>query len=336
MADIAMKGYQLVIGRPDGFFSNVFSVIGALEWCTARGLIPAVRFDSGPYLEPTKGPNWREYFFGRLSDVDPMLLPIESHNELFDLAIFFAFHNITRRLAAADLIRRHIVIRPEVKEGLDQFWLDEIGSRFAIGLHLRGTDKFIEHAPPDLEPAFAQIEQAARGRSNWRLFVATDEIRLLQQVRERFGTQMVCRNVLRSEDGQPLHRSISPSEWKLGPNSNRPFAAMVRRPAYQIGLEALQDALLLCRCNVFFGSSSCLSYFVGAFNPGLPWIHIDRSLPPWTEERQTKDDLIRKLRETASEQAKEIEALKTVAVDNPGPSHGLLRLLGRGRLRIRS
>jgi hypothetical protein len=305
-----MERYQLVLSRNAGFFSNVFSVIGALEWCAQKGLVPAVRFDSGAYHDSTKGPNWWEYFFDRLSDIDPMLLPVESRNELIESATFFTRRIVARRQTAADLIRRHIVIRPEAKEGLDRFWSEEIGSGFSIGLHLRGTDKFLEQAPPDLESAFAQIEQVALARSNWRLFVATDELRLLQQVQERFGNRMVCRDVLRSEDGQPLHTSISPDAWKRGPNSKKPYAAMVRRPGFQLGLEALQDAILLSRCNVFFGSSSCLSYFVGAFNEGLPWIHVDRKLPPWAEERQAKDDLIRELRQTASEQAKEIEAFK--------------------------
>jgi hypothetical protein len=302
--------YQLVLGRQAGFFSNVFSVIGALEWCDPRGLVPAVRFDSGPYLDPSRGQNWWEYFFARLSDVDPMVLPVRAHDELLERATFFAFYNVARRQAAADVIRRHIVIRQHVTQGLDAFWAEQMGNRFAIGLHLRGTDKFLERARPALEPVFAQIEQVVRGRTDWRLFVATDDLDLLAQARERFGTQLVCRDALRSNDGQPLHLPISPEAWKLGPNRERPFAHIVHRPGLQIGLEALQDALLLARSDVFFGSSSCLSYFVGAFNPELPWIHIDRSLPPWTEEREEKDALIRTLRESESAQAKEIAALK--------------------------
>jgi hypothetical protein len=80
--------------------------------------------------------------------------------------------------------------------------------------------------------------------------------------------------------------------------------------AYRIGLEAMQDALLLARVNIFFGTHSNLSYFVGALNPGLPWIHTNRSVPPWTEERQEYEAVIQALRDTTSRQAREIAALK--------------------------
>jgi hypothetical protein len=135
--------YQLVLGRNAGFFSNVFSAIGALEWCAQKELVPAIRFDSGAYLEPAKGPNWWEYFFERVSPIDPMLLAVESYAELTELAIFFSKRIVARRKVAANLIRRHLVIRPEVKEGLDEFWGDAMSGRFVIGLHLRGTDKFL-------------------------------------------------------------------------------------------------------------------------------------------------------------------------------------------------
>jgi len=37
--------YQIVLGREVGLFSNVFSAIGALEWCAQNEMVPAVRFD---------------------------------------------------------------------------------------------------------------------------------------------------------------------------------------------------------------------------------------------------------------------------------------------------
>jgi hypothetical protein len=282
--------YQIVLGREVGLFSNVFSAIGALEWCAQNEMVPAVRFDRGAYFDPVRGPNWWEYFFERVSDIDPMLLPVHSIAELTELSISFAMRIILRRRAAANLIRKHIVIRPEMVRGVDEYWGDVLGGRFVVGLHLRGTDKFLEHPPPDLDLVFRQIEQVTAGRPepSWRLFVATDDARLLEPVKTWFGDHAIFRDVLRSENGHALHTAVPVDAWERGPHGGEPFPAMVRRPAFQIGLEAIQDALLLSRSNVFFGSSSCLSYFVAAYNSDLPWLHVDKSDPPWK-----RDDLIR-------------------------------------------
>jgi hypothetical protein len=273
--------YQTVLGRDAGFFSNVFSAIGALEWCAQKELAPAIRFNCGAYLDPARGPNWWEYFFERVSDIDPMLLPVGSLAELTELSTFFAkrfaLRVVTQRHAAADIIRGHIVIRPEITGGLDEYWGDVLGDRFVVGLHLRGTDKFLERPPPDLSSVFRQIEKVTAGRpeSSWRLFVATDEVRLLERVRTWFGGHAIFRDALRSENGHALHAAIPVDAWERGPYGGQPIPPVVWRPAFRIGLEAIQDALLLSRSDIFFGSSSNLSYFVGAFNPALPWLHID-------------------------------------------------------------
>ena len=89
--------YQTVLGREVGLFSNVFSAIGALEWCAQNEMVPAVRFDRGAYLDPVRGPNWWEYFFERVSDIDPMLLPVGSIAELTELSTSFAMRIILRR-----------------------------------------------------------------------------------------------------------------------------------------------------------------------------------------------------------------------------------------------
>jgi hypothetical protein len=50
--------YRLVLSRNANIFSNLFSVLGVVDWCEANDARPAVRFDSGPQLDPERGPNW--------------------------------------------------------------------------------------------------------------------------------------------------------------------------------------------------------------------------------------------------------------------------------------
>jgi hypothetical protein len=100
------------------FLCQIEKHLGRAE--KGRDEIPAVRFERGAYFDPVRGPNWWEYFFERVSDIDPMLFPVHSIAELTELSTSFAMRIILRRRAAANLIRKHIVIRPEMVRGVDE------------------------------------------------------------------------------------------------------------------------------------------------------------------------------------------------------------------------
>lgn len=268
---------QILIARDDGLFSNVYSVLGALDWCAEHGKKLAVRFDSGPYLDPTYGPNWWEYFFERLTEVNPMDLSLGPRPELLAFSAEMATRVIRNRPVAADLIRKHLVIKPHVTRGLDEFWAKSIGERFAIGLHLRGTDKFQEYPRPSLTSVFQTVERLTRGRapSSWRVFLATDDAAYLAEASAHFGEHLVFQRVIRSEGGHALHRPVDRDDWSRGPHGNRPYPAMVTQPSHQIGLEAIRDALLLSRSDVLLAAESNLSYFAAAYCPTVLAIQTD-------------------------------------------------------------
>ena len=56
-------GFKIAKARDAGLFSNFATVIGLLHETECEGLSPVVNFDQGPYLDPSIGPNWWEYFF---------------------------------------------------------------------------------------------------------------------------------------------------------------------------------------------------------------------------------------------------------------------------------
>jgi len=320
--------YQILIARGDGLFSNVYSVLGALDWCHEQGKQLAVRFDSGPYLEPSRGPNWWEYFFERLSDVDPMQLYVGSRREgLTAFSVAMAGRVIQDRRRASALIAKNLIIRPEVCRGLDEFWKGGIGDRFAIGLHLRGTDKFLEYSRPPVDSIFADVDKLTRGRapSTWRLFLATDDASYLRTTMDRFGDQVVFLDSTRSSNAHGLHRQVSRSEWNSGPLSNMPYPDMVEQPPYRIGFEAIRDALLLARCDVLFAAQSNLSFFAAAYNPALVCIQTEVNASP----TQVRSNLQKRIEDLAAEQQR-TEGL----LSSEGPARFVRRLRRSIRKRL--
>jgi hypothetical protein len=330
--------YQLTLARDDGLFTNLYTVLGALDWCKENGSVPAIRFDSGPYLDAERGPNWWEYFFERVSDVDPMSLPIESREHLLAFSFELASRVILQRDIAGDLICRHIRIRPEVQKGLDSFWKEHLRDRFVVGVHLRGTDKFLEQGRVNLEDVFGHIEHLIRDRpvDSWCVFVATDEADCLRRVKEHFGDQVVYQDTVRSESGHALHKAVPREAWEEE-YGDRPLPQMVKQPPYRIGLEAIRDALLLARCDVFLGSQSSLSYFVAAYNPKIPWMHVDRSIGAiWSgafPELRAKEAVIENLREVVQERGRLINKLHQAAEEQRVITQSLQQVAEeRGRL----
>src|SRR5262249_22393065 len=121
---------------------------------------------------------------------------------------------------------------------------------------------------------------------------------------------------LRSESGHALHKAVPRDAWARE-YGDRPFPPMVKQPPYRMGLEAIRDALLLARCDVFLGSQSSLSYFVAAYNPQIPWMHVDSSIGAiWSgafPELRAKEDVIQHLRQVVEERGQLIESLHQTA-----------------------
>lgn len=311
--------YKVLVARDDGFFTNVFSVLGALDWCAGEGCRLAVRFDTGAYLDPDRGPNWWDYFFEPVSSADAMALPLDDRGEALMFSRFVADRVILDRARSAALIRAHLRLRPAATEGADQFWQQQVGNRFAVGLHLRGTDKFVEQPRIDLDSVEGYVARLVHGRppGSWRLFVATDEQSYLDWARGRFGEALVFQDARRSGDGHGLHKPVPEAEWSRGPLGTRPYPPYVASAPYRIGLEALRDALYLARCDVFLAAQSCLSYFAAAWNPRMPLIEAGGILPPaWRSalpEMKEKDRHIRDIRAIAEERARLVEHFHAVS-----------------------
>jgi hypothetical protein len=109
-----------------------------------------------------------------------------------------------------------------------------------LAVHLRGTDKVGEIAPPSDEIVVKNVQAFLDHYGLDRIFLATDDLRYLKLMKESFGDKVVTgKNRKWSSNGRPLHLGY----WRG-----------------QRNLELVEDVYLLSSCPYFLYSSSNVSY----------------------------------------------------------------------------
>ena len=246
-----------------GVFSEVTAVLGGLEYYEQRPDIYAgLRVDfkeEGLYHEPAAGPNWWEYYFepvsiGTSALATLRIVPPWQHD-------FFAAttEREMSRTTAAALLSRYVRLKPVVRDQVDQFWRDRWHGGRTIGIHYRGTDKSEEAPIVPYDDVVAAVRELlpAHGNGDWRLFVATDEQAFLDHVNNVFPGQVLYREMRRSVDGRPIHKT--------------------QGGGFQKGLDAIVDCLVLSRCGRLVRTASNLGLVAGYFNPAIPVTLVGRS-----------------------------------------------------------
>lgn len=128
---------------------------------------------------------------------------------------------------------------------------------FALSIHVRGTDKFLESGQLELDRVIAEIERHMPP-GNPRVFLATDEAAIAALLRERF----------------PHARFTSFDLGEVTPGLPRHFSALGPEDK---ALEALVNMFLLARAPVCVRTSSYLSALSRIANPFLRTVTVNRS-----------------------------------------------------------
>jgi hypothetical protein len=238
-----------------GLFSEVGAVLGGLEHYEARPDIYAgleVDFkDQGLYYDPRVGDNWWNYYFeplalGRAGGAAVRTVEPWQHDAFAERVE----HELSRPAAAA-LLARHVRVRPHLIDEVERFWRDHVPGSRMVGIHYRGTDKAEESpAVPYKSVAVAARQALTAAGDRGQMFVATDEQAFLDYMLECFPGQIVYRQMRRSVDGRPIHKS--PGE------------------GFQNGANAVVDCLLLSKCAALIRTDSNLGMIASLFNPDLP------------------------------------------------------------------
>lgn len=252
-------------GENSGMFSVFITALGFLHFYEEEGWAGAkIDFrEKGLYYDPQRGSNWWEYYF------EPVVLG--SNEEAQERKIAHRqIHRFNRtgdrilsREEASRIVQKHIKIKPVLEKKISAFVEKNFKGHFVIGVHFRGTDKVKREAKPvPFEQVFQEIRSliSELPTKDYKIFVATDEERFLQEIKREFKERVIFSDARRSSDGRAVHFAHSHS--------------------YKTGEEAVVDCLLLSRSNYLLRTESNLSFCSGLFNPNLP-IKILTPYKPW-------------------------------------------------------
>jgi hypothetical protein len=162
--------------------------------------------------------------------------------------------------APTETVIRYLVgkyLRPiaDVREQVEAFAAKHFGAGQVIGVHVRGTDKFLE----DQEHAQRMgmipgaVEQLSGGDRNAKLFLMTDSTQIVQAYQKKYGARLVMTEAYRTNTRVGL-----------------PFLGT--RDKKRLGMDVMRDIYLATRCQKFVGLGSSnvanLIYHLKDWGPG--------------------------------------------------------------------
>jgi len=246
-----------------------------LEWfleislhCDRHNLTPCFMSTSPQYVDPSRGPDWFDYFFvnRQLSPEDKQRIasgkvPICRIDGIRQLGLPENYDSQLNLDLASRLVRKYIGINQSLLDRVDAFVDKYLKGKSVLGIHYRGTDKSAE-APPVSYPEFKQsIGRFLDENSEFDcLFVASDEQAFVDFMENELGRQLPVvshEDKERSKANVAIHRSREGDRYKKGE-------------------EAVLNCLLLSRCNALMKNASILSGWSKLFNPELPVLLLNR------------------------------------------------------------
>lgn len=255
----ALSKEKYVIGcRSVGFFSNFFQVLNHLDKCEQAKKIPVVYWGSACPYYTKEGYNgsfnvW-EYYFEPVSHLryefgDKVYTEYRASVASNNPACYF---DKKYKLYFNSLINKYVCLKKNVRNKIDNFYTtNNMDKVITIGVHLRGTDKFIEVNPIDPLIILNKAKQIALHlKKKCQFFIATDEEKLLELAKSVLKKNVIYYDSQRSSNGKPIHY-------------NRTF----NKPL--LGEEVLIEALLLSKCTYFLHTVSNVSMAVCFFNPDV-------------------------------------------------------------------
>lgn len=260
-------------GRDAGFFSNFFGVLNNLHWCVKNNMTPVVYWAKNKvsiYYDPRGCNNivsdniW-DYYFYSVSDLSYDLKDTVHYSPFPPDKFCVASHPNTSapypnkywRNYMHNLINTFIKIKASTLNKIEEFHANNIAGHYTVGIHIRGTDKYLEVKPLPLDYIFEQANKHAP----CQFFVATDEERILNLAKKKLQGKVIYYESFRVKKVPGVHYL---DHYPAG--FNRSY----------LGEEALIDSVLLSRCNLLIHTWSNLSIAALYFNPDVEHLHLDK------------------------------------------------------------
>jgi hypothetical protein len=243
-----------VIGNTSaGFFSCFCCVLNHLEWCEKNNKIPVVywglpgcQFYQSQGYDGSFNP-W-EYYFEPLSDLFYSEQDRVDNTYWFENQMCFsgwALDDQTRK-KAHELITKYIRVKPSIQKKIDDFYQKNMAGKKTIGIHLRGTDKYLEEPVVPLSRYIDKANEISHG--SMQFFIASDDSKLFEQAKNLLKGKVIYFDSFRASTNQHMWQNWHPQKARLGE-------------------EVLIEAILLSRCDLIIHGFSNVAAAALYFNP---------------------------------------------------------------------
>lgn len=250
------KNVAINIDSHVGMFATLNWIVSIEIFCKSRGI--NVRFSAGGplYVEKSKGKDWLAYFLMQNCKKNAMYFPlairhidelgIDPGAELTEIEkVNVAWHS------KFDFNR-------EFSERIDSYCL-EWGINECLGVHYRGTDKYLEAPRQAYEKHWNVAKKIARECGIDRIFVSSDEVGYLEYARD-------C-----SDEFEVFWRSDS-----VRSNCDGGAAHFIKSDNYEKAKDALVNVVLLSRCKMLVKSPSIFSGWSKVLNPKIEVVMVGK------------------------------------------------------------
>ena len=268
-------------------FSNVNEVVEQIRRAQLGGYRFVINWSKSAYRDPNRpGDPWSYYFEPCFANI-----PVDARDQATDIqelaggvSVACSCDNIITprevdgicaplllpkdRHGAHSIIRNHIILKEEIRNKIDEFFLKRLSRHAVIGLHVRGagrTDGGVPamrklHGVKDgnaapMAPFFEAVDRIAQDNPVAKIFACSDSEAVIRQIITRFGDRVVLWPAQRSEFGE-MH-------------ANHPQNSGLNFSRYRLGLDVIAEAYLLSKAQHLVHGNSNVTNFVLCHNPDL-------------------------------------------------------------------
>jgi len=264
-----------------GFFGQVFTSINGIRLAEIRKMRASVYWGtSSPYFEESRGPNaWANFVWtpnfdftgGRMANGLKLPYRPGAHD-------FLPYEGRTVRQSVERAIQEWCQPRPEITQEVSSFSERHFMPGRMLGVHVRLTDVAAGaegRRIVGLDNIMAAVDDWCAANQEGRIYLASDDQRVVTAFTKRFPGRVAFQNCLRSDDGTSIHGHYDDG---------------VAGSPYQKGREVLIDALLLAQCDHLIRTHSRVTAFSLCWNPKLTCQDLEREIlgidrTPWLHDR---------------------------------------------------
>ena len=241
-----------------GLFAHLSWIIAGLDWAERHNAIFYFMCTNSQYNFKNSREDWLSLVISQFPRPRARVFEISKYSEFpFSKDICHG----TRAHSRA-LFSRHLKVNSKLESESKTWFCDVFSNRFVIGVHYRGSDKYIEADKLSFESVLTPIKRIigilqSQGISNIGVFVATDDSCFLPFIKQ-----------------QLKHVSVNAREQFCRSNNLLGVHNQGIEDGTVLAYEAMTDALLLSRTNLLVKTSSLLSGWAAILGQNMPILFL--------------------------------------------------------------